>query len=552
MTIRSSTLALAYIAGLSYSAGAADFVASDQTAAPVATPTDHLEHLPQGGYTVEPSVGVPYHSLFRNTGAPYLNSMRPLDLSPSAQPADSVRVTSHADLPYFRGTFPLLQRGFAPENADLKIGPLYFKLRHLSAGILFSDNVNHSHDHREQGWIGIASIGAQVMAQLTEGFHISAAGNFVYFPFDNRGGVAGFSLRTPYSFGVASSPNWHTQATWEPVAFGLPLVITDEFRVGLARYADQTSDNLELFEGFNYDEHDQSGIYNFRAPVNTTGGNKRSRAENNDFEFLFYSNEISLNTSAPIPGQNIFRLHASHEDIWYQKTDDRGLPNSRDRVHISIDSVRDSLRFKPYVSYDLFHADPNRLDHTFSLGIRGPVTDLMFLRARAGYVWQTVRNTQYFLWQVGLYHTPNPRTRHSLEYNRDMSDFHDQINQELLYRISKTISPNLNANAYFGHIKREQFDTGFADRNAWRAGLRFSYLYSPRTTFGLTGQYTKFESGSDIGATNAWKARFECTHSFSERFSTRFIYQYSRRESEQTLHDYYENIAYLSLSWLFN
>ena len=249
MTTRSSTLALACIAGLSYSAVAADFVASDQAPAPIPTPTDHLERLPQGEYIIEPSFGVPYHSLFRNTSAPYLNSIRPLDLSPSAQPADSLRVTSHANLPYFRGTFPLLQRGFAPENADLKIGPLYFKLRHLSAGILFSDNVNRSHDHREQGWIGIASIGARVMAQLSEGFHISAAGNFVYFPFDDKAGVAGFSLRTPYSFGVTSAPNWHTQATWEPVVFGLPLVITDTFRVGIARYADRITDNFELFEG---------------------------------------------------------------------------------------------------------------------------------------------------------------------------------------------------------------------------------------------------------------------------------------------------------------
>ncbi len=551
MITRSSAFALACLSGLSFSAAAAEFVSSDHPQNPVPSATDNLSNIPRNAYTVPPAVGLPYRSLFRDTKAPYWNSVRNLELTPSAQPAETLGVRAHVALPNFRGSFPLLQRGFAPEEADLKLGPLYFKLRHLSTSLLFSDNLNHSHDQREQGCIGIATLGAQIMAQLTEGFHISVAGNLVYLPFEGEGGVAGFALRAPYSFGLTSSPNLHTQITWEPVAFGLPLIISDEFRVGLARYADQTSDNFELFEGFDFNQQDRGGIYTFRAPRNATTTGSRDRSS--DLEFLYYSNEIGLGTGGPLPGQNVFRFHASHEDLWYIGEQQSKLPSARDHIHLGVESVRESLRFKPFASYNLYHADrPNRLDHTVWSGVKGPITDLMHFRAQAGYIWQTIRNVEIFLWRVGLHHTPNPRTTHSLTYSRDVSDFHDDISQQVLYQINKTIGPNLFSTAYVGYAKTEASDEGFGNRNAWRTGLRFSYLYSPRTSFGLSGQFSRFDRESLFGVTNAWKARFECSHSFSERLSSHFIYQYSRHESDQSFRNYYENTAYLSMSWLFH
>src|SRR5688500_18466098 len=90
------------------------------------TATEGYTRLPRGAYPGDPAVGIPQRTLFRDTGAPYLDSVRTPALQPSIR-AESVESTFHLDLPDVRGDFPLLARGFEPEDADLKLGPVYFK-----------------------------------------------------------------------------------------------------------------------------------------------------------------------------------------------------------------------------------------------------------------------------------------------------------------------------------------------------------------------------------------------------------------------------------------
>lgn len=563
---RPVSLALACLVALHSTPRAAEYVGPATTPAPesstvpsgsngpVPTPTDTLRDVPRNAYESRPAVGIPMRSIFRDTRAPYYDNLRSMDLTPTARLNESVSLNTDIDLPDFRGSFPMLHRGFAPDEADLKIGPVYFKLRHISAAVLYSDNVNRTEDNKESDVLGIVSIGGQIMAQLTEGFQIAVAGNFVYLPFEGESGFSGFALRAPYSFGVASAPIARSQIVWEPVVFGLPLTIADEFTIGMAQFRNGAYDGFALFEGGDFEAYDRSGYRVLRSRTFPTGDEFNRSAVDEDTEFVYYSNEISLSTGGPLPGQNIFRFRASHENLWYQdEADELRLPSVRDRVTLTIQSVRENLRFKPYVRYEYFHRDnPEISDHEAWVGVRGPITDLLFFRGEVGALWRTEQGAQDLLWRLGLYHTPSPYMWHALEYARATSDFHDELDQRVTYRLTKTLGPELNLSAYTSYHWIEDFlDTAY-DRTEWRNGVRLTYIASPKTTFRLSAQHTNIAYDDPAEETQSWRGRIECTHRFYERFLARAIYQYEQRESDRSGRDYAENLAYLSLSWLFD
>lgn len=562
MPIRRSSfsLALACFAALHVSPRAAEYVGPATEPSPsgstyVPSGTDGLRRIPPDAFQTAPAVGVPVKSIFRSTNAPYYDQLRDITLSPSARAGDSVEITSNIDLPDFRGSFPLLQRGFAPEDADLKIGPVYFKLRHISAAALYSDNIFLNDEDKESDVIGIVSIGGQILAQISEGFQIAAAGNFVYLPFEGENGFNGYALRSPYSFGVSATPSAHAQIAWQPVAFGLPLTIADEVRVGMALFRNGAYDGFALFEGGDFPSYDRAGEYVLSAGRFPHGDDFDSRNVNDTTDVTFYSNEISLTTGCPLPGQNLFRFRASHENIWYNDEDDDTftLPSVVDQVIASVHSVRESLRFKPYARYEYFHRDnPDVYSNQVWVGAHGPITDLLYFRGEVGILWRTDLGTEDFVYRVGLYHHPSPFTWHSLNFSRATSDYQEELDQNISYRIHKTLGPELTGSAYSSyHWIEDLLQEGF-DRTEWRNGLRLTYTASPKTSFRATGEYVLLEYDDNIGNYDAWRARLECAHRFYDRFLTRVVYQYQVRLSNTPGETYHENLAYLSLSWLFD
>ena len=75
----------------------------------------------------------------------------------------------------------------------------------------------------------------------------------------------------------------------------------------------------------------------------------------------------------------------------------------RDRIVASVHSVRENLRFKPYVRYEYFHRDnPDVQSHEAWIGAHGPVTDLLYFRGELGMHWRPDQGTQDLVWRGWL------------------------------------------------------------------------------------------------------------------------------------------------------
>lgn len=541
--------AFSLLAALAYSAhGASPLESStpDQPNPPL--PVDEPGGQPKNAYQVPPVFGNPFQKLFRTASRNLSVGTNDLRLEPTLKPAESLKVDGFLDLPDFRGQFPLLQRGFAPETADLKIGPLYFKLRQLSAGVFWTDNARRSGTSRESDTKGFLSIGGQVIWQVTEAWRIAAAGNFVWLPFDNDAGLTGFALRAPLSFGLASTPDARVQASWEPVFLGIPWLIADEFRTGSGRFTNGVNDSFELFEGFQLRDKDGESprVFGFRDH------DYRFQTSQGNDEFIFFSNELSAATHARVAGDFNFRFRASHEDLWYPNNEDSGLPSARNVLTVNLESYRESVRFKPYFNYRLSQQDdPNRLFQIARLGARGPVTDLIQFDGNLGYVVEDRTNNETWLWSSRLEHVVNPRTRQGIEWSKDVYELSDEISQHVLYQFNHVLGPGLITDLYSGYFWTEELTGTIPKREDLRTGARVTWRVSPRTTVRLWGQYTDISNGNNTFQAETWRGRFELSHRLYDRLNTRLIYQHTNLDSNREASSYDENLVYLTVSYVF-
>ena len=503
--------------------------------------------LPSGAYQTPPTPGVRYSKIFRNTGAPYTDPLNPAVVTPALK-TESVEGHATIGLPAFNASIPILQRGFEPQDADLKFGPVFFKLQGLSAAALWSDNINLSETNRESGTIAILTISGSIIAQLTEGLRVAVSGSFVYLPLQNEAGIAGFGLFGPYLLGFDDEPIVRSEITWSTIIGGWNVVFADDFRIGIGQFSNNVRDDAILFNGGGFNGYDQAGRYIFRAPQNSAGSDGRNRNESSDTSILYYSNVISAQTDRLIVAKTRLRFQASHENLWYNQGN-RGLPSLRDQINISLVSERENLRFKPFVLYQALRTDlQDSFEHTIRAGVNGPITEQMQLHAEAGYYFGNSRDS--FLWGISIRHQAGPYTEQSIFYSRAVSSFHDEIHQIAGYNIRQIIGPKLIADAYFLHDDVQDLSGEGFTRTEYRSGLRLSIHAGPRTNFILTGTYALVDSADSQSTTLTGLA--EVSHYFTDSFLARLTYQYQKNDSDSPGESYYENLIYLSLTKYFN
>ena len=502
--------------------------------------------LPNGAYQTPPVPGVAYSRLFRNTGAPYSDPLNPISATPSAR-TESIEGRATFTLP-IRASFPLLQRGFEPQDADLKLGPVFFKLHAISGAVLWSDNINLRETERESGTIGIVTISGAIIAQFTEGVRLALSGSLVYLPLQNEAGIAGFGVHAPYVFGLENQPVVRSEITWNTMIGGWNVVFADDFHIGFARFSNNVRDDAVLFQGGGFDGVDRAGRYSFRANDRTFRSESRDRESGGEADILYYSNIVSAQADRLVVGKTRLRFQAAHENLWYNQGN-RGLPGLRDQASVSLISERENLRFKPFLQYHVLRTElQNSFDQTVRAGFDGPITDQLQLNAETGYYFGNERDS--LLWRVGLRHQAGPYTQQSLYFFRSLSGFHDEVHEGIGYNIRQVLGPKVVANAFVSRSSIDSLESdGFA-RTEYRTGLNFAIAAGPKTTINLTGTYTLLDS--EGGQSETWTSLAQASHYITDTFLARLMYQYQRHGSDFRNDSYYENLIFFSLTTYFN
>ena len=88
--------------------------------------------------------------------------------------------------------------------------------------------------------------------------------------------------------------------------FGLPITIADEFRIGLAQFRNGAYDGFALFEGGDFESYDRAGVYILRTGRYPRGDDFDQRAIDENTEFTYYSNELSLSPMPPCQARTSF------------------------------------------------------------------------------------------------------------------------------------------------------------------------------------------------------------------------------------------------------
>jgi hypothetical protein len=519
------------------------------------TGTSGLRTIPRGGFQPD-TVGVRQSTLFRNTRLPSGSPVTLPEPEPSVR-TESVRGSIDLNLPSVHMGLPFLDRGFEPQDADLKLGPLFFKLRAVQAAVLHSDNIDlEPDDEKESGTIAMASLTLSVVAQFTESLRLATTGSIIYFPIEGEVGIAGLRWGSLYDLGLFAGPSTRAQLVWETKIGDWPVYIVDEFTVGVGTYSDDIRGDVALFDGAYFDAESRAGRYVFRPRNNGRNPDRDQDFDRrrNDFDedTVVYSNRISVETERLLPGPVRLRAGVYREDLWYNQGN-RGLPDLREGAFVSLASQRENLRFKPFANYEAFRSDSeDPFHHIFRAGIAGPITEHMYLFAEGGF-WFREDEESGVLWRVGIDHAVGPYTHQSLVYARTFDDFHEEIWEGVGYTLRQILGPRLYASAFVYKLRIEDAfndhtnDDEDFERNELRSGVRLTLAAGPKTTVRLTGLYSNF----DIDNTEALIGRLEIGYRFTESVLGRFMYQYHRRTSDFELDNYKENLFFVSVTKFF-
>ncbi len=564
--------------------------------------------LPPDSFRSDPAVGVRYRDLFRSTTTPFRDYERVDMATPITGNADlgvgyagpatafragadlrsqiplegSETLSSSLDVMGLRlgynivGSqgFNLLGRGVDPQDADLKAGPLFFKLRTLGAALLMSDNVDASENDRESGAISIAYLSGTLVAQITETLRLSASGTLYWLPFKGKVGVStdsGF-----YDFGLGGS-NFQTpvaQIDWEGRIGQWDVFLTDTFRVNMTGgpFSDYTYGE-SLYEGSSFEDFDQAGRYRYGG----YGANGRrfddrdldGDTDNRDLDVFSYSNRVDVGAERLYPGPMRIRLRAYREDLWYNQGA-RGLPSLREGASAYASYERENLRFKPYALYEITRTDIDpEWDQYIRLGLRGPITDQLFINLYAGAFLDGSTDRTHYTAGMQLRHIAGPFTYESLFIGREIDDYYedDQIVDRITYDIHQVLGPRLFADAFATYEKTHSLDEQGLDRNSFLAGVRLIWLPSPRTNVRLGYTYQERTAGNssflfsgedrfdEPSVTDAdyfsHTIRLLISYRLTETVRTTFDYEFFDVHSNVAGGSYYENRVILSLSKYF-
>ncbi len=560
--------------------------------------------LPNDFFRNDPALGMRYREFFRNTGSPFRDSGQPeLDAPLTASVQEGIRydgdlanfntnfnvrqpvplsgtesIRTSMDLMFLRLDYGLgashgsnlLGYGFEPQDADLKVGPLFFKLRAISSSLLMSDNVEASETDREAGAIAIAQLSGSVVAQLTDNLRLRMGGGLYWLPFKGKVGISTDSGAFDFNFGDTGGRAPVAQIDWDGRIGGWDVFLLDSF------YANVTGDLLGgftfdqgLFEGAGFNEFDRAGRYAYGGygarPISDEAITRTG--DTSDYDLTSYGNRLDVGAQRLLPGPVRLRIRAYREDLWYNQGT-RGRPSIREGASIFAGSERENMRFKPYVRYDVDHSNSEpEWDQLIVAGIRGPITDQLFMNFYAGEFIDGPTDATEFVAGLNLTHIAGPYTYESLFIGREVDNTFDrtQLVDHITYDIHQVLGPKIFADGIASYRTTRTVDDSGDERDEFLAGIQVSIIPGPRTRVRLSYSYDRittsnpdflfsgedrFDDGDVTGESIyiSQTARIGVTYNFTDTFLGRLSYVYRNVESTVENRSYYENLVIITLT----
>ena len=291
-------------------------------------------------------IGIPYSTLFRNTGVSVPGTTEPLPVpgAISADIAGGESLQGHFSVPSFNASarLPFPQSSaFDKEKTHLKLGPLYTYFDSLTGMLMYSHFKNNPGDSFDR-WNAVIATRITIVADVGERFNLALQGDFYYLPFENRALFAFGATPIAGILAYQLFPSFHSQIAYTIPVASWPVTFADDFRVVRGRYSDSMGYTFEDVRG-EMGTSSNGDVYTFGRQTQTSAGNN---LDNGDFTILM--NSASISTHKQIPGDFAVSATLSRDDFWYSP-EQSNLPSGLEQFSLSVVSEHEAMRFKPYL-----------------------------------------------------------------------------------------------------------------------------------------------------------------------------------------------------------
>ena len=446
--------------------------------------------------------------------------------------------------------------GLMGTNAEIKVGRFYYSVDSVSGSALYSDNVNWNQTNRQSGVIAIVTLRGTMMVQLLDNLRLAASLGIVYFPSRARSRSEGFTEDTENArLFLGDGQTTRAQLTYDLKAGEWDIFLYNQIRATQALYVEQFNASVAA----PFDEEDRTGRYAFFAENSQAPGGREVRvnddfqnARNNDTTFLYANNQVGATISRLLPTDTRLRAGAYRLDYWYLGENTELLPSSAQVAFIDLQSERDNLRFKPFVSYEMFQYGNQRWDQELVGGVRGPITENLEFTGAAGYFWggQSQQNTT--VGYVQLNHQIGPLTQQAVTFRREVTAPVQDIEQSVIYEFRQQLGPRFTVVPFAEYATyTDPLNTGTGTEEE-RAGVLLTSDSTAKTSFTVGGLYNRVEyTTGSLMTWEHWGAIGQVRHHLTDTFVGSLTYQYQDRDSSEANDSFYENLVMLTLTKYF-
>jgi hypothetical protein len=516
---------------------------------------------------------IPYSSVFTESASvgsnPFRNQLWSADPQLQFGQGSAFRAT-HLSLGLNLGLDLPLQRSAPPEDAMLRLGPLYANMPRTYMDIIASDNADRTNHDRHGGVIGMVASDFDILLRLTDSFHIAAKGSFIYLPFENQVGFSGFGFfdeSAGLNGDVSLGTDLFIEAKLDGMVGGWDFFVAD--RVGLQPdksdlYSYRSADvRLHYLRANEFDKADTLGRYTLGGRGRRDDGDNGSDYDSDSddrwgYSTAYYYNKASAGISRMVPTDTYVGLTVFRTDRWGMDGEGRGDRDTEwtEGVNLSLINQHYNMRFKPYATYTAStNSEDHYWRHVVRLGVAGPLSEYTDLDANVGYAWISAcerkyagENSRKLLWNVRLQNELNQLTTQRLSYSRYIQPDSDQYHTTLAYSLHRVLGPYLDSSLFAARTEVESGDDQDEDETRYEAGAALVWDATSRLDLTLTGIMSVvrwYDQDSDY---KEYLVRLAADYDLSDTLALMLSYEYVRRTDDVPDEAYYENLVRLRLT----